>query len=177
MDFAVNGVAVGGPDVKSQDGRVHVTLNAAARLEDDIESDVATRPADQKPYWDLERARVGQSRDVQVEFLIDGRAAATRTLRADGAIRELSADLELKESGWVAVRILPSSHTNPIWVEVGGKPMRPSRRSAQWCLSAVDKCWLQKNTQFSAADRTAAEAAYDRARAVYRRLLEEGTDK
>ena len=177
MDFAVDGVAVGGPDVKSSDGRVHVTLNAAARLDEKPVGGVAAKPADQKPYWDLERARDGESRDVQVEFLVDGHVAATQTLMADGTIRGLAADLTLQQSGWVAVRILPSSHTNPIWVEVAGAPMRPSRRSAKWCLEAVDKCWLQKNGQFKADERTDAEAAYDRARAVYRRLLEEGTDK
>ena len=177
MDFAVNGVAVGGPDVKAVDGRVHVTLNAAARLDEHPAGDLASKPADQKPYWDLERARVGQSRDVQVEFLVDGHVAVTRTLTADGQVRDLAADLTLQQSGWVAVRILPSSHTNPIWVEVAGKPMRPSRRSAQWCLKAVDQCWLQKNSQFKAGERAEAEAAYDRARASYRRLIEEGTDK
>ena len=177
MDFAVNGVAVGGPDVKSADGHVHVTLNAAARLEDRPVNDLASKPADQKPYWDLERARVGQTRDVQVEFLVDGRVAATRSLTADGTIRDLAADLTLQQSGWVAVRVLPSSHTNPIWVEVAGKPMRPSRRSAEWCLKAVDKCWLQKSTKFKDAERADAQAAYDRARSIYRRLIEEGTDK
>jgi hypothetical protein len=55
--------------------------------------------------------------------------------------------------------------------------MRPSRRSAQWCLKAVDKCWLQKSGKFRASERADAEAAYDRARGIYRRLLEEGTDK
>jgi hypothetical protein len=177
LDFAVNGVAVGGPDVKAVDGRVHVTLNAAARLDEHPAGDLASKPADQKPYWDLERARVGQSRDVQVEFLVDGHIAARRTLTADGTIRGLAADLTLQQSGWVAVRILPSSHTNPIWVEVAGRPMRPSRRSAQWCLKGVDKCWLQKSGKFKTSERADAEAAYDRARAVYRKLLEEGTDK
>jgi hypothetical protein len=84
MDFAVNGVAVGGADVKSSDGHVQVTLNAAARLDEKPAGELASKPDDQKPYWDLERARVGQSRDVQVEFLIDGHVAATRTLAADG---------------------------------------------------------------------------------------------
>ena len=177
MDFAVNGVAVGGADVKSSDGHVQVTLNAAARLDEKPVGELASKPDDQKPYWDLERARVGQSRDVQVEFLIDGHVAATRTLAADGHVRDLAAELTLQQSGWVAVRILPSSHTNPIWVEVAGKPMRPSLRSAQWCLKAVDQCWLQKNGQFKAGERAEAEAAYDRARATYRRLIEEGTDR
>jgi len=49
--------------------------------------------------------------------------------------------VDIPHSSWVAVRILPSVHTNPIWVEVAGKPVRASRKSAEWCLKAVDVCW------------------------------------
>ena len=40
--------------------------------------------------------------------------------------------------------VLPSSHTNPVFVLVGDRPIRASRRSAEWCLDAVDVCWEQK---------------------------------
>ena len=33
----------------------------------------------------------------------------------------------LERSSWVAARILPSSHTNPVFVEVAGAPIRASR--------------------------------------------------
>jgi hypothetical protein len=49
-------------------------------------------------------------------------------------------DVAIEKSSWVAVRILPSAHTNPIFVLVGGKPVRASRRSAEWCLAAVSQC-------------------------------------
>jgi hypothetical protein len=76
----------------------------------------------------------------------------------------------------VAVRILPSSHTNPVFVEVAGEKMRPSKVSARWALEAVDKCWKQKVGNIRESERAAAAAAYEHARAVYRRLLEEGVE-
>ena len=38
--------------------------------------------------------------------------------------RDMTFDVKLERSSWVAVRILPSSHTNPVFVLVGGKPIR-----------------------------------------------------
>jgi hypothetical protein len=177
MDFAVDGVGVGMRDVTSASGRVHVTLNAASLQDQTPDTSLSSKAADQKPYWDVERARVGASRDVQIEFVVDGRPATTRTLTADGVIRPIAVDLTLARSGWVAARILPSAHTNPIWVQVGGQAQQPSRQSARWCLEAVDQCWRQKRDQIRPAERAAAEAAYDRARAVYQRLLGEGVDR
>jgi hypothetical protein len=71
------------------------------------------------------------------------------------------------------VRILPSAHTNPIFALVGGRPVRASRRSAEWCLAAVDQCWTQKAPRTSVADLGEARKAYDQAREVYRKLIQE----
>jgi hypothetical protein len=54
-----------------------------------------------------------------------------------------------------------------VWVEVADKPVRASRRSAQWCREAVDVCWKAKVGQIRASERGAAAAAYDEARAFY----------
>ncbi len=81
------------------------------------------------------------------------------------------------KSSWLAVRILPSSHTNPVFVSVGGKPIRASRESARWCLAAVDQCWSQKRPQIRESEREEARQAYEHARTVYRRLLEESVDE
>ena len=56
---------------------------------------------------------------------------------------------------------------------VGDKPIRASRRSAEWCLNAVNQCWTQKAAAIRPAEREAARAAYDHAREVYRRLIAE----
>ena len=71
------------------------------------------------------------------------------------------------------MRILPSSHTNPIWVLVGGRPVRASRRSAEWCLKGVDQCWKQKARFIAAAEMEGAKSDYEHARQTYRRLLAE----
>jgi hypothetical protein len=73
----------------------------------------------------------------------------------------------------VAVRILPSSHTNPVFVVVDGKPIRASKKSAEWCLAAVEQCWKQKWPQIRKTERAEAERAYDHARKEYRRLIAE----
>jgi len=73
----------------------------------------------------------------------------------------------------VALRVYPSSHTNPVFVLVGGKPIRASRRSAQWCLAGVNQCWTQKAPKISAAELPEAQKAYDHAREVYEKLISE----
>ena len=35
-------------------------------------------------------------------------------------------------SSWAALRVYPSAHTNPVFVLVGGRPIRASHRSAEW---------------------------------------------
>ncbi|HEV3342931.1 MAG TPA: hypothetical protein VG125_21335, partial [Pirellulales bacterium] len=79
-------------------------------------------------------------------------------------------------SSWIALRIFGSSHTNPVFLEVGGAPTRASKKSAQWCLDAVDVCWKQKSPAIRAgAEREAAEKAYEIARQAYRKILAECT--
>jgi hypothetical protein len=55
---------------------------------------------------------------------------------------------------------------------VGDKPIRASRRSAQWCLDAIDQCWSQKEPQIRANEKAEAKRAYDDARAIYREILQ-----
>ena len=56
---------------------------------------------------------------------------------------------------------------------VGGKPIRASRKSAEWCLKSVDQCWSQKEKAIRAAEKEDARKAYDVARDAYRRILSE----
>ena len=123
------------------------------------------------------RARVAGTRDVPVEFLVNGRVVATRRVVADGTPQDLRVTLPITRSGWVAARILPSSHTNPVFVTLNRQPMKPSIASARWALEAVERCWRQKVNNIRESERAAASAAYDHARAVYRKLLEDGVDE
>jgi len=131
------------------------------------------RPYSQKPYWHIERARIGNTKEVAVEIVVDGIPLARKNIVADGQVRDLEFDVPVERSSWIAARILPSSHTNPIFVIVNGKPMRPLRASAEWCLAAVDQCWTQKAPKISARELTDARQAYDHAREVYRKLIAE----
>ena len=128
---------------------------------------------DEKPYWDVERARIGSTRTVPVELIVNGYPVAKKTIDADGKIKDVSFDVPIEKSSWVAMRILPSSHTNPIFVLVDDKPIRASRRSAEWCLKGVDQCWSQKEKFIKANEMADAKSAYEHARVTYKRLVEE----
>lgn len=134
---------------------------------------IRDRPYSERPYWHIERARIGNTREVPVEIVVDGKPVARKTIVADGQIRTLEFDVLIARSGWIAARILPSSHTNPIFVIINGKPMRPLRASAEWCLAAVDQCWTQKAPKIVARELGDARQAYDHAREVYRKLIAE----
>ena len=176
MDFAVNGVEGGTADSEIRldaPGKVKVTVKAAANLDVTPVESIRRSRYDEKPYWDVERARIGETPDVPVEIVVNGAVVATQKLVADGTLRTLTFDVALDRSSWIAVRILPSSHTNPVFAIVGGKPIRASRQSAQWCLDAVNQCWTQKAMQIKGSELEAARAAYDHARQVYRERLAE----
>ena len=88
---------------------------------------MAGKPLDQPYYWHVERARVGNTRKVPVELVVNGKA------------------------------------------------VRASRKSAQWCLDAVDACWDAKRGNIRREERGDAEQAYEVAREAYRKVLAEST--
>ncbi len=173
MDFRIEGTAVGSELRLAAPGKVTVTVKAAAYLPEMPNEAIRSLPYDEKPYWDVERARIGVTREVPVEIVVNGKAVASQRLTADGVIRELKFEVAVQESSWIAARVLPAAHTNPIFALVGGKPVRASRMSAEWCLNAVDQCWTQKAPRISATELGAAKIAYDHARSVYRQLIAE----
>ncbi len=150
MDYSVNGLPVGvrGSEVRlPAPGTVRVRVRGAA--------------------LDPER------RDGPVEVVVGGMPVASRALRADGKERLLVFDIPVKRSTWVGVRVFPHVHTNPVWVTVGGKPVRVSRSSALWCRAGVDRCWERKRSFYAAAEMRDAEEAYAHARQVYDRIAGE----
>ncbi len=160
--------------IKSGDP-LKVRVEFAGLLAEQPREDIRSRPLDQQPYWHIERSRIGDTRTVPVELIVNGESVAKREMEADGRIREVDFDYTLTQSSWVAVRVFPSAHTNPVFVEVDNKPIRASRKSAQWCLEAVDRCWGAKSPSIRDSERADAEAAYEVAREAYRRILGEST--
>jgi len=179
IDFAVDGVEMGtqGSEVKlAKPGTVKITAKVAALLEPAPTPEtekVRSAPLPAKPYWDIERCRIGNTRSVPVEVIVNGYPVARREIAADGSVTDLNLDIPISQSSWVAVRVLPAGHTNPMFVTVDGKPIRASRKSIQWCIDALDQCWKSKAPRIAAAEREAARAAYDKARETYRKHLAE----
>ena len=121
-------------------------------------------------------ARIDGEPEVPVELVVNGRAVAQRMIRADGRLGELVFEApEISRSSWVAARIHPHAHTNPINVIVDGEPIRASRNSALWCLASLEQCWRQKAPTYAKEELAQAEADYEHARSVYKKIIEEST--
>jgi hypothetical protein len=173
IDFMGGEVALAGP------GDVTVSARVAAYLpetQDPAGAMVASADLTKPPYWHLERARIAGTRTVPVELVMNGYPVAREEIVADGQWRDVSFTVPVEFSSWLAIRVLPSSHTNPTFALVDGKPIRASKRSAAWCRAAVDKCWEMKQEVIHDDERAAADAAYNHARQTYDQILAESVD-
>lgn len=184
LDLRVGGQGMGEGDSTLRldtPGKVQVTAKVAAYLAPEadpyfaahLSADPPTRKPDTRPFWSLDWARLGESRRVPVEVVVNGEAVAREEIEADGELRDLAFEIALEKSSWVALRILPSSHTNPVFVEVGGKPIRASLASAEWCLAGVRQCRSQKERFMDEDELADFHAAYDHAEKVYAKRVEE----
>jgi hypothetical protein len=176
MEFKVDKISLGesGSELRlNKPGKVRISAKVAAYLAESAPKSSRKLRVDQKPYWDVERARIEGTRTVPVEVLVNGYPVAKKELTADGKLNDLSFDIPIEHSSWVAMRILPSSHTNPVFIQVDGKPIRASRRSIEWCLKSVDQCWSQKKSMIDADELEGAEKDYAHARATYKSRLAE----
>ena len=181
LDFTVGDVPVGEETTTGEisqlnleaPGTVTITARVAARLDETPNLEIKNRSLDQQPYWDIERARIAEERKVPLELIVNGQAVARQEIVANGDVVPVQFDVSIDRSSWVALRIFPSSHTNPVFVIVDDKPIRASRRSAQWCLEAVEVCWNEKVDRIREEERNAAREAYDVASQTYQKILEE----
>jgi hypothetical protein len=173
MEFKANDLELGvnGSELKlARPATIKLSAKVAARLDEQPRPDIQNAPAGQKPFWDIERARIGSTREVPVEVLVNGVSVQKQTIAADGTSRDLAFDVPIEKSCWVALRIRASSHTNPIFIIVDDKPIR-EKRSLEWCLKGVDQCWSQKEALIDPKEHADAVAAYEHARKVYRERL------
>lgn len=187
FNFQVNGLGVG--EVSKNDSKarpsflssksgdeLQISVNVSAFLEPEAREDIRQKPLPQKPYWHVERARVGDTRKVPVELIVNGESVESQEIEADGSVHDVKFSFKPKKSSWVAIRIFASSHTNPVFVELDGKPIRANKRSAQWCLDAVEVCWNSKKDRIREEERSEAKVAYDVASATYRKILAESEE-
>jgi len=179
LDFSINETAVGVEGSELRLGaptRVRATARVAAWLDEQptLEADrIRQLPLSSGPWWHVERARIERSRTVSIEVIVNGLPIAQQVVDADGVMRSVTFDLEIATSSWVALRIFPAAHTNPVFVQIADRPIRASRASAEWCLRCIDRSWDRQSPRIDAAVRGEAAAAYDHARNSFRRLLTE----
>jgi hypothetical protein len=181
IDFSVNGLEVGTKNSElkvKENSPLKINARVVALLtaeQDENGAMIARRTEDKQPYWSIERARIGKSRNVPVELIVNGEPVATTEIPADGNWKDISFNYNIKQSSWVALRIYPSSHTNPVFVLVNDKPIQV-KKSAKWCREAVDQCWKMKKDNIRETERNDAAAAYDKARAIYDKIAKESSE-
>jgi len=181
INFSVNGLEAGTKDSRvdlKKPGAVKITARVIANLpeqQDQAGASIAQRDVAVQPYWHIERARIGTTRKVRVELIVNGYSVDTTEMIADGKWNDITFTYPVTHSSWIALRVYQSSHTNPVFVIVDGKPIH-EKKSAEWCRQAVDQCWKMKQGNIRSEERAAAEAAYDDARKIYDKIIREASD-
>ena len=182
MNFSVNGLEAGTNDSRlnlKKEESVKIKASVVANLpehQDQQGAAIAQTDITEQPYWDIERARIGTSRKVRVELIVNGFSVDTTEITADGKMNDVTFNYPVNHSSWIALRVYPSSHTNPVFIIVDGKPIH-ERKSAEWCRKAVDQCWKMKQANIRAEEHPAAEEAYNKARKVYDQIIQDSSDK
>lgn len=178
IDFSVNGSEAGIGDSRlklngKQTVKIKARVNAnLSAQQDEAGKAIAQRPLTEQPYWHLERARIGSGQKIPVELIVNGNPVDTIEVLANGEWKDVSFSYQISASSWIALRVYPSVHTNPLFIELDGKPIHV-RRSAEWCRQVVDQCWKMKQTNIRPEERAAAEAAYNKAREVYEKIIQQ----
>lgn len=108
-----------------------------------------------------------------VELVVNGKPVASRRVVADGRAHDIEFTVPMARSSWVALRQFPQLHTNPVNVQVGGRPIRASRSSARWCIETIELLWKNRQRQIAPAEREAARGAFQRAAERYREIAAE----
>ena len=92
IDFKVNDAADGRGLERTEDGAGGRGARSLRRWRRCWTSTPTKRFArsryDQKPYWDLERSRIGDTRKVPLELIVNGQAVARQEIAADGQMRD-----------------------------------------------------------------------------------------
>jgi hypothetical protein len=168
LEFKVNGTAPGFGDVKlDAAGKVKVSAKVA------FGSEVSLGTANGG------RLIPGDTR--KIELIVNGKVAASKDVPADDTAHELTFEVPIAKSSWVALRHFPQMHTNPVNVLVGGKPIRASKESAKWCVGVIEQLWKVRGEpgpgpRISDAERPEAEKTFQKALDMYRKIAAEAEE-
>ena len=107
----------------------------------------------------------------EVELVVNGYPVAKQELKSDGSKTTVKFKHRIRESCWVAMRVFPNAHTNPIYITVKDQSILGPTDSIRWCLAGVEQCWKSKQSVYAVDEQADAEAAYEHARKVYSDLI------
>lgn len=164
LEFKVNDTSAGYGDVKiDAAGKVKVSAKVA------FAKDVAlgTAPGATAPTGDVRK----------LELVVNGKVVQSKDIPADDKTHDVSFDLQVDKSSWVAIRHFPQMHTNPVNVIVGGKPIRASKQSAQWCIGVIEQLWKVRGAGIKAEEREEARKTFDKALEMYKKIVAESADE
>jgi hypothetical protein len=95
-----------------------------------------------------------------VECVVNGRVVASQRVVGDGKLQSVEFDLKLEDSSWLAIRVFPSMHSNPIEAIVRQQPIRASKQSARWCIETIEQLWNQRERNIVSTEREQAREAF-----------------
>ncbi len=125
------------------------------------------------------------------EVVVNGEVVRTYTFEGDRKLLEIDDRIALAGSAWIHLRVTglredrwpldtsyPQAATNPVWVEVAGRPVR-SAEAAEYALRWIDR--LQAMAEEwpgwrSEGEKAHVYAQFEEAREVYRRRGAEGVN-
>jgi hypothetical protein len=181
LEFTVDGKAAGSEVALERPGRVEV--RAVVAFSPQIPSEVPYGGADPEAgarivgdTVDLHPARPQPTKSRRVEVVVNGAVADSREVAADGAPHELTFQVPIERSSWVAFRHFPELHTNPMNVLVGGKPIRASRKSALWSIGCIEQLWRIREKNILPAERDEARRTFESAIETYRKIAAESPE-
>jgi hypothetical protein len=176
INFSVNGLEAGTKDSKvdlKKQESVKITASVVANLpeqQDQAGASIAERGLAAQPYWHIERARIGTTRKVRVELIVNGYAVDTTEIVADGKWQDVSFTYPVSSFILDRVEGVSKFAYQSCFCYRRGKPIH-ERKSAEWCRDAVDQCWKMKQANIRPEERAAAEAAYNDARKIYDEII------
>jgi hypothetical protein len=160
LEFAVNGTSPGFGDVKlDAAGQLKVTAKVAFAKDVPL----GTAPGAKPPTGDTRK----------LELVVNGKVVQSKDVPADDKAHDVSFDVQIDKSSWVALRHFPQMHTNPVNVIVAGKPIRASRASAQWCIGTIEQLWRVRGPGIKEDERAEAEKTFQKALEIYKKIAEE----
>jgi hypothetical protein len=165
LEFKVQNVSPGFGEVKL-DAAGPVKVKARVAFAKDVA--LGTAPGAQPP----------KNPTRKLELVVNGKVVASKDIPADDKVHDVSFEVPIEKSSWVALRHFPQMHTNPVNVIVGGKPIRASRESAKWCVGVIEQLWKVRGApgmgpRISTTERPESEKTFQKALEMYRKIAEE----